>query len=309
MLGSFTGARCAADQPRPRLAVATSAAWLGLSAALLLAAPATGQQALPAPLVYLRSIDASIIQDMRYATEHNFTGRRVPGYDAAECILHRQAAIALSKVQSALRERGMSLKVYDCYRPQRAVVAFVAWANDRYRTRAPRGFIRGWRSGSCCRKAISRRNQIMRARWWSTPRSCDCRRRRPSPSIQRAPTAIARRRRISARPTGEHGFRHRFRLLRRAQPYRQRAGVLGAVASPQDVRGQHRRIWICQLSARVVAFHIHARVGGTELRLPHPEPGDGNAKVTPRAGALPGPWWAVRGSNPRHLGVNEALYR
>jgi D-alanyl-D-alanine dipeptidase len=133
LLGSFTGAAVRrGSEPRPRLALATNAAWLGLSATLLLAAPATGQQALPAPLVYLRSIDASIIQDMRYATEHNFTGRRVPGYDAAECILHRQAAIALSKVQSALRERGMSLKVYDCYRPQRAVAAFVAWANDRY---------------------------------------------------------------------------------------------------------------------------------------------------------------------------------
>src|SRR5262245_60336485 len=86
------------SEPRP--APARRAIGPCASAALLLAAPAVAQQSLPAPMVYLRSVDASIIQDMRYATEHNFTGRRVPGYDAAECILHRQAAIALSKVQA-----------------------------------------------------------------------------------------------------------------------------------------------------------------------------------------------------------------
>src|SRR5262245_57480991 len=91
---------------------ARKGARLAASVARLRRATANAQQALPAPMVYLRSIDANIIQDMRYATEHNFTGRRVPGYDAAECILHRQAALALSKVQSALRDRGLSLKVY-----------------------------------------------------------------------------------------------------------------------------------------------------------------------------------------------------
>jgi D-alanyl-D-alanine dipeptidase len=85
---------------------------------------------LPAPLVYLRDIDPSILQDMRYAGPDNFTGRPVPGYQAAECVLLREAAEALSRVQQALLARKLSLKVYDCYRPQSAVRAFVAWVRE-----------------------------------------------------------------------------------------------------------------------------------------------------------------------------------
>src|SRR5262245_22027657 len=45
---------------------------------------------LPEPLVYLRDIDGSILQDIRYAGSDNFTGRRVPGYGAGECVLLRE---------------------------------------------------------------------------------------------------------------------------------------------------------------------------------------------------------------------------
>jgi D-alanyl-D-alanine dipeptidase len=85
---------------------------------------------LPEPLVYLRDIDPSIIQDMRYAGPDNFTGRRVPGYAAGECVLLREAAEALARVQQRLLARNLSLKVYDCYRPRRAVRAFVAWVKE-----------------------------------------------------------------------------------------------------------------------------------------------------------------------------------
>ncbi len=85
---------------------------------------------LPEPLVYLRDIDASILQDMRYAGPDNFTGRRVPGYGASECVLLREATEALSRVQRALLPLKLSLKVYDCYRPRRAVRAFVDWVKE-----------------------------------------------------------------------------------------------------------------------------------------------------------------------------------
>jgi D-alanyl-D-alanine dipeptidase len=81
-----------------------------------------------APLVYLRDVDPSIQQDIRYATKDNFTGSRVPGYLAGECLLLKPVAEALKQVQADLMERGLSLKVYDCYRPQKAVDAFIAWA-------------------------------------------------------------------------------------------------------------------------------------------------------------------------------------
>jgi D-alanyl-D-alanine dipeptidase len=93
-------------------------------------APAKTSASLPEPLVYLRDIDPSILQDMRYAGPDNFTGRRVPGYVAPECVLLRDAAEALAHVQKALVTRRLSLKVYDCYRPRRAVRAFVEWVED-----------------------------------------------------------------------------------------------------------------------------------------------------------------------------------
>jgi D-alanyl-D-alanine dipeptidase len=83
---------------------------------------------MPKSFVYLRDIDPTILQDMRYAGPDNFVGRKVPGYEAPECVLARQAAQALKAVQADLRKQGFTLKVYDCYRPARAVKAFVNWA-------------------------------------------------------------------------------------------------------------------------------------------------------------------------------------
>jgi D-alanyl-D-alanine dipeptidase len=87
-----------------------------------------GAGEMPKDFVYLRDIDPSIEQDMRYAGSNNFTGKPVPGYDAAECVLVRSAAEALKAVQADLKAKGLGLKVYDCYRPTQAVAAFVAWA-------------------------------------------------------------------------------------------------------------------------------------------------------------------------------------
>jgi D-alanyl-D-alanine dipeptidase len=89
-----------------------------------------GQTALPAGFVYLRDVAPSIEQDMRYAGYDNFVGRPLPGYDAPECILRRSAAEALKQVQADLAAENLSLKVYDCYRPTRAVRAMAQWAFD-----------------------------------------------------------------------------------------------------------------------------------------------------------------------------------
>jgi D-alanyl-D-alanine dipeptidase len=85
---------------------------------------------LPGDLVYLRDVDASIRQDMRYAGADNFTGHALAGYGAPECILKRAIALALSRVQTDLAAQNLSLKVYDCYRPARAVAAMARWARD-----------------------------------------------------------------------------------------------------------------------------------------------------------------------------------
>ncbi|MFV0130954.1 M15 family metallopeptidase [Streptomyces sp. HMX112] len=84
----------------------------------------------PREFVALRSVDPTIIQDMRYATAHNFVGEPVDGYRQPLCLLTRPAARALHRAQQRLLGQGHSLKVYDCYRPQRAVDHFVRWAKD-----------------------------------------------------------------------------------------------------------------------------------------------------------------------------------
>ena len=103
---------------------------LWIAALLALSAPAVARDALPDGLVYLRAVDASIVQDMRYAGADNFVGRPLPGYGAGECVLRREVAQALARVQAELARQQLSLKVYDCYRPRRAVAAMARWAND-----------------------------------------------------------------------------------------------------------------------------------------------------------------------------------
>ena len=98
--------------------------------AVLLAFPAGAADTLPSGFVYLRDVDPSIAQDMRYAGSDNFTGRPLPGYGAAECVLRRDVAQALSRVQADLARENLGLKVYDCYRPIRAVRAFARWAQQ-----------------------------------------------------------------------------------------------------------------------------------------------------------------------------------
>lgn len=98
-----------------------------------LAVPTTAQAAppaAPAEFVALSDVAPSILQDIRYATPHNFVGQRIDGYVEPTCILTRQAAEGLRQAQSQLRKQGYTLKVYDCYRPQRAVDHFVRWAKD-----------------------------------------------------------------------------------------------------------------------------------------------------------------------------------
>jgi D-alanyl-D-alanine dipeptidase len=85
---------------------------------------------LPNGFVDLSAVVPDIVVDLRYATDDNFVGRRINGYRASRCILTRRAAQALERVQHDLAERGLGLKVFDCYRPKRAVAHFVRWARD-----------------------------------------------------------------------------------------------------------------------------------------------------------------------------------
>jgi D-alanyl-D-alanine dipeptidase len=98
----------------------------------LFVAAATGVAAEPrhASFVNAAEVVSGLLVDIRYFGGHNFVGRRVDGYEAPVCLLTRQAATALAAVQRDLATVGLGLKVFDCYRPVRAVAHFVRWARD-----------------------------------------------------------------------------------------------------------------------------------------------------------------------------------
>jgi zinc D-Ala-D-Ala dipeptidase len=106
---------------------------------MALAVPACAQN-LPGGFVYLRDIDPSIWQDIRYAGSNNFVGRPLKGYGAAECVVKREVGLALKRIQQELSKQNLSLKMFDCYRPARAVADMWAWAQNGKQTPAERRF-------------------------------------------------------------------------------------------------------------------------------------------------------------------------
>jgi D-alanyl-D-alanine dipeptidase len=110
-----------------------------LLTAMALASPACAQT-LPGGFVFLRDIDSTIIQDIRYAGVNNFVGRPLAGYNAAECVVKRDVGLALKSIQQALAGQKLSLKMLDCYRPARAVHDMVVWAHNGRETPAERRY-------------------------------------------------------------------------------------------------------------------------------------------------------------------------
>jgi zinc D-Ala-D-Ala dipeptidase len=90
--------------------------------------PTASDAAAESLLVDVRSVDSTIQQDVRYATRNNFTGEPLPGYEAPRVLLRREVAAALGRVQAGLRSGGLGLRVFDGYRPVRATLAMVEWA-------------------------------------------------------------------------------------------------------------------------------------------------------------------------------------
>jgi zinc D-Ala-D-Ala dipeptidase len=78
-------------------------------------------------LTDVRSLDSTIVVQLRYATPNNFTGAPLPGYEANRAFLRREAAGALALVQTDLRSQGLGLEIFDAYRPVRATLAMVDW--------------------------------------------------------------------------------------------------------------------------------------------------------------------------------------
>ena len=85
-------------------------------------------QKIPNGFVYISDIDVTIQSELRYLNTTNFIGKTIDGYDDNCVIITKETADALHKVQTILAEKGLSLKIFDAYRPQQAVNHFVKWA-------------------------------------------------------------------------------------------------------------------------------------------------------------------------------------
>jgi zinc D-Ala-D-Ala dipeptidase len=81
-------------------------------------------------IVDLQRLIPDVALEIRYAGENNFVGSPVEGYEAPKCLLLERAAAALARAEAALRKANFRLKIFDCYRPVRAVKHFVRWAED-----------------------------------------------------------------------------------------------------------------------------------------------------------------------------------
>ncbi|MFD1774670.1 M15 family metallopeptidase [Paenibacillus rhizophilus] len=88
------------------------------------------QYPFPIGFVYVDEVIPNARFDIRYYGENNFAGRRIAGYNAPYAILTKQAAKALKAVSDELEPKGYAIKIYDAYRPQKAVNDFIKWSKD-----------------------------------------------------------------------------------------------------------------------------------------------------------------------------------
>ena len=98
--------------------------FLGIVSQCLLA------QELPENFVLIKDSVPSIAINIRYGTNNNFIGRPIPGYGSRKAVITIATASALQKVQKELNKLGLGLKIFDAYRPQKAVNYFIKWSGQ-----------------------------------------------------------------------------------------------------------------------------------------------------------------------------------
>ncbi|MFC5700288.1 M15 family metallopeptidase [Cohnella faecalis] len=95
---------------------------------------------LPKGFVYLDEAIPTAIFDIRYYGDNNFVGARIDGYKAPYAILTSKAASSLKSVSDELAKKGYRLKIFDAYRPQKAVDHFIRWSKDAKDTKAKKSY-------------------------------------------------------------------------------------------------------------------------------------------------------------------------
>ena len=80
--------------------------------------------------VDITTIIPDILLEIRYYSTYNFVGERIEGYKEPLALMTKEAANALKEVSKYLYEKGYLIKIFDSYRPQRAVDFFVKWSKN-----------------------------------------------------------------------------------------------------------------------------------------------------------------------------------
>ena len=195
----------------------------------------------------------------------NFTGRPLPGYGAGECILRREAADALKRVQADLAKENLGLKVYDCYRPTRAVRAMAAWAHDGDDSAATKRFY----------PELQKRN-LFRLGYIAAQSKHSTGTDRRSHLDQAAGSGGSglrsggalwplHRPGRQARARQQHRHGHRLRLLRPAQLRRQQGNFARAETLAVHAQRGHAPARLCELLPRMVALFVWRRRRATGL--------------------------------------------
>lgn len=95
---------------------------------------------IPASFVNLKKLIPNIEIDLRYHGNHNFLGKPVTGYESDNVYISKEAAVAMVAIQKELNSIELGIKVFDAYRPQKAVNNFKEWALDIADTLAKQEF-------------------------------------------------------------------------------------------------------------------------------------------------------------------------
>lgn len=100
------------------------------TAASAAAASPTSPESDSSGFVLLADAVPDVIQEIRYYTTYNFVGERIDGYEQPVALITREAGAALAQASDLVKAQGYRLKVFDAYRPQKAVDHFVRWSKD-----------------------------------------------------------------------------------------------------------------------------------------------------------------------------------
>lgn len=84
----------------------------------------------PEDFGYIVNEMPDIALEIRYSSKENFMGRVVNGYESPKVVLTKKALSALKKAQTEFKQLGYGIKVFDAYRPQRAVDEFMQWIKE-----------------------------------------------------------------------------------------------------------------------------------------------------------------------------------